>query len=127
MPAVLLKSITMKDWLVILATLLLMIIVFVIYFLPLLRNYRLKKQLQKSGVEAEAILLSFHHTGVNINNCPQVKIQVQVFPEKGRNFIAEIMETLHPEELVSLKTGNRIKVLFSPPNPKWARLMNTAV
>ncbi|HWR32327.1 MAG TPA: hypothetical protein VN451_02275 [Chitinophagaceae bacterium] len=127
MLAILLNINSDKSLITGLITLLLMVVVFVFLVLPLLRNNKLKKQLLKSGEVAEAIILGFHHTGVNINNCQQVKIQVQVFPEKGRNFITEIMETLHPEELILLKSGSRIKILFNPPNRRQVRLMNTTI
>ncbi len=49
-----------------------------------------KKRWKKEAIEADAVILHVEQTGLYINNKPQVKLQVQVKPGKGRNFVTEI-------------------------------------
>jgi hypothetical protein len=65
-----------------------------------------------SAIEAEAIILSIEQTGFYVNEKRQVRLQVQVKPLKGRNFVTEINELEQP----GLKEGATIKVKYNPRN-----------
>lgn len=84
------------------------------YFLSLFRNS--KKRLERSGVEAEAVILKMEKTGLVKNNLAQVKLQMRVQPDKGRNFIAEIEEMMSGNEQLLFRTGSVVKVKFNPNN-----------
>ena len=77
-----------------------------------------QKKNSPKGIEANAIILTMEETGHYTNKQPQVKLQVQVLPEKGRNFVTEIKPVLSLIELDSIKTGTVVTVLYNPSNTK---------
>lgn len=70
--------------------------------------------------ESEAIILSVDKTGFYINNKPQVKLRLQVMPEKGRNYIAEAISVLNEAEV---SAGTKVRVTFSPRNRQEVKLL----
>ena len=68
------------------------------------------------GIDAEAIILDMHQTGLYVNNQPQVAIQLQVEPRMGKNFISEVKEVLSFIDISVMKAGARLKVKFNPDN-----------
>jgi hypothetical protein len=78
-------------------------------------------------VEAEAIILSIHRTGQYKDNKPEVKLQMQVQPEKGRNFITELNETLAGTNEEVLYTGAKLKVIYNPFNTREIELSKLAL
>jgi hypothetical protein len=79
---------------------------------------RTQKKHSSKGIEANAIILTMEETGQYTNKQPQVKLQVQVLPERGRNFVTEIKPVLSLVELDSIKTGTMVTVLYNPSNIK---------
>jgi hypothetical protein len=75
-----------------------------------------------NGVEAEAIVLKMEPTGLYINKKPQVRLQMQVQPDKGRNFVIEI-DTVSPPDV---KTGGMIRVKYNPRNYKELLFLSVA-
>ncbi|HZH63955.1 MAG TPA: DUF3592 domain-containing protein [Flavisolibacter sp.] len=100
------------------------IIVLFLYFIlkltlfPLLQIARINRRLSREGVEAQAVLLNMEQTGVYVNNRPQVKLQVQVHPLTGRNFVSEVREVLSLIDLSQLRIGTTLKVKYNPANTK---------
>ncbi|MDQ6480736.1 hypothetical protein [Dyadobacter sp. LHD-138] len=76
------------------------------------------EEIEKNGVLAEAIVLNVNETGLYINDLPQVKLQVQVQPDKGRNFVAEVQQVIPNAEKEPLHSGSRLMVKFDPGNRK---------
>ena len=68
------------------------------------------------GVEAEAVLLNMEQTGLYVNNHPQIKLQVEVQPLAGRNFVSEVREVLTLIDLSQLRIGSTLKVKYNPLN-----------
>jgi len=66
---------------------------------------------QSKLMEAEAIVLNLESTGHFINQQPEVKIHLQVQPDRGRNFIGELVAVLPHEN--HLTSGSRIRVKYS--------------
>lgn len=85
---------------------------------PLLQTGRMKKRLLREGEEADAVLLNIEQTGLFINNRPQIKLQVQVHPPSGRNFVSEVREVLSLIDLSQLRIGSNLKVKYNPANTK---------
>lgn len=79
-----------------------------------------------SGIESEATVIHIGPTGHFINNSPQLKVQIQVQPEKGRNFITEIKQVVPLVDFNLLHSGSRIIVRYDPTYPKQVVLMRTA-
>jgi hypothetical protein len=76
------------------------------------------EEIKKNGVLAEAIVLDVQETGLYINNLPQIKLQIQVQPEKGRNFITEVQQVIPGAVKEPLHSGSRVQVKFDPGNKK---------
>lgn len=84
-----------------------------------LQNKRASKKKKYGRTEAEAVVLSISQTGLLVNNKPQVKLQVQVLPDNGRNFVTEIISVSAKE---AISAGVKIRVSFNPANHrdvKW--------
>jgi len=77
-----------------------------------------KEKWPDNAVEAEAIVLKMEQTGLYTNKLPQVKLQMQVQPDKGRNFIAEINTVLSGIEPGAIKEGGTVWVKYNPVNYK---------
>jgi len=76
------------------------------------------REIELKGTLAEAIILDLTETGTIIDDLPQVQLQMQVIPEKGRNFVAEVKQVL-PNSLTNpLHSGSKIMVKFDPGNPR---------
>src|SRR5918993_1574106 len=96
----------------------------IIYFVlsrtlfPLLQISKMRRRLMNEGVEAEAVLLNMEQTGLYVNNQPQIKLQVQVQPLTGRNFVSEVREVLTLIDLSQLRIGSTLKVKYNPVNTK---------
>ena len=82
--------------------------------LPMLRSN--KNRIDRQGVEAEAVILKLEITGVMIGDQPEVKLQMRVQPDKGRNFIAEIRKVMERKELAVMRSGSVVKVKYDPNN-----------
>lgn len=76
------------------------------------------KKLVREGIEAQAVLLNVEQTGIYVNNQPQVRLQVQVHPLTGRNFVSETREVLTLIDLSRLRIGSTLKVKYNPANTK---------
>jgi hypothetical protein len=76
------------------------------------------QEIEKNGILAEAIVLNVNETGMIINDLPQVKLQMQVLPEKGRNFVAEVKQVLPNSLKTLLHSGSKIMVKYDPGNPR---------
>jgi hypothetical protein len=79
-----------------------------------------------NGIEAKAIVLAIEQTGLFMNHKPQVKMQMQVIPERGRNFVAEVKEVISFMDLAAIKTGTTVRVKYNPANLKEIMLVKAA-
>jgi hypothetical protein len=77
------------------------------------------------GIESEATVLAIGPTGSYINNLRQLKVQMQVEPEKGRNFVAEVKQVVPQVDFNTLHSGTRIIVKYHPSHPKEVILLRT--
>lgn len=98
--------------------------------LMIIRKYRRTGKIiqrTKFRQEAKAIILSIELTGLVVSQQTQVKLQLQVLPEKGRNFVAELKELFAIHELVALQTGDAVKVKYNPANNREIALVKEAM
>ncbi len=66
--------------------------------------------------EAEAVIIDMQQTGLFIDDAPEIKLQMQVIPNKGRNFIMETNHVVSEKDMDHYKSGNRIKVKYAADN-----------
>jgi hypothetical protein len=57
-------------------------------------------------------------TGLYVNKQPQIKLQLQVHPAAGRNFVSETRAVLTLIDLSQLRIGSMLKVKYNPANTK---------
>jgi hypothetical protein len=91
-------------------------------FLSILPGGSRKNKWPANGIEAEAIILKMEATGLFVNKLPQMRLQMQVKPDKGRNFVVEI-DTISPQ---LVKIGAVVRVKYNPRNYKELLLVNVA-
>jgi len=78
-------------------------------------------------VKAKAIILNIEKTALSTSQQQQVKMQVQVMPEKGRNFVTEIKELLTWSDFDALKSGTIVSVFYNPVTMKDVTLIKAAI
>ena len=78
------------------------------------KKVSLKNKLLHDKINAEAIVLSIQKRGLYKNNSQRVKLQMQIQPDKGRNFIAEINETISIADIEKFSVGSRVSVVYNP-------------
>jgi hypothetical protein len=74
-------------------------------------------------VEAKAIILAVEETGVYMNKQPLMKLQMQVIPEKGRNFITETKQVFSPVDMKDIRSGSTVTVKYNTGNQKEIALV----
>lgn len=89
------------------------------------RRKKSNKKWQAHSEEAEAIVLHTEQVQ-DTNKQSKLKIQLQVRPARGRNFVVEIKEALMKDEMISLRTGNIVRVKYNPSNTRELFLIKTA-
>lgn len=90
--------------------------------LTILKIKRRKRKLPEAVV-TEAVVLSCQQTGSYINGQPQLKLQLQVLPDSGRNFVTEIISVAAKE---TIHAGVRIRVSFNPANHRDVKMISAA-
>jgi hypothetical protein len=66
-------------------------------------------------------------TGLYVNNQPQIKLQVQVHPNTGRNFVSEVREVLTLIDMSQLRVGSTLKVKYNPANTKEVMVLRQPI
>ena len=74
--------------------------------------------------QADALIIDMQHTGIIINSVSQIKLQLQVLPDKGRNFILEGELEVPVEELDNYKCGIRLTVKYAADTQHRMRLIS---
>ena len=96
-------------------------LVVVAVFGLMLRNLFDKKarirRVAKNGVEAKAVLLHINYDSDNTKLRP-VRLQIQVYPETGRNFVTEISQIQDYAEIRKYRVGDYLTVRYNPFNTK---------
>ena len=83
-----------------------------------LLNKKKKVFFHEASIDADAIILSIHLTGICIKNEIQAVIQLQVLPERGKSFVSETKEMLSAIEYTQTQPGTKIRVQYNPRNFK---------
>ncbi|KAA6432823.1 hypothetical protein FEM33_24025 [Dyadobacter flavalbus] len=73
-----------------------------------------KRRILKEGVQAKAKVLHIQPTGEYLNNLPEFHVQVQIQPENGADFVAEVTEAFPYPKYDSLRNGSHVVVKYDP-------------
>ena len=76
-----------------------------------------------SPLEAQAVILTMEETGVFMNQEPLVRMQMQVLPDRGRNFVVEVREVLSSLDRSTMRSGSTVRVKYNPTNLKDTTLI----
>lgn len=82
-----------------------------------------RRKWNRNAREAKAVILSVIPTGKYLKLKLQVRIQMQVIPSTGRNFVVEIKTLLSTNDLVEIQTGKSVNVRYDPLNVKHISLV----
>jgi hypothetical protein len=109
------------------ATVLLIALVIFVILTSLIKKVQIKRhtKILNDGIESEATVLNIGPTGSYINNLPQLKVQMQVEPQKGRNYVTEVKQAVPQVDFNLLHSGTRIVVKYHPAHPKEVILLRT--
>ena len=77
-------------------------------------NEKRKKRILEEGVEANATVLNIKPTGEYLNNLPEFQVKVQIKPEAGEHFEAEMTEVLSYSKYDLLRQGSQVLVKYDP-------------
>ena len=77
-----------------------------------------RQEIVTNGVVADAIVLSIQETDLYVNDLPEMKVQMQIKPLRGRNFVTEIQQVIPKTIFGPLHTGSKILVKYDPGYPK---------
>lgn len=89
-------------------------VVFAITFGPPLVRYLRARKVLATGLPGTARIVEIVDTGSRYNNNPQVRIKLEVQPETGPSFSAELTTILSAVELQRIVPGATIKVRYDP-------------
>jgi len=105
----------------------LLILFFIIrYLLKKGKDNTKKVESINKEVISKAIILSAENTGHIINNSAQLKLQLQIIPEKGRNFVVEVKQAFTAADINIIRTGSKVMVRYNPSNIKEIFLVKAA-
>ena len=94
------------------------IVVFGLAFgLPYLRN-RKRSKLLATGRRADGVITEMWDTGVTINNQPQIGMKIQVTPQTGPPFSAEVIMVISRLQTAYYQTGVNCIVKYDPEDTK---------
>jgi hypothetical protein len=74
------------------------------------------KRLLKYGSKAQAKVLSIEKVADERNGKARVKLLLQVEPEMGRSFVAEIYTSMDDTRFNILQAGGTVSVMYNPDN-----------
>jgi hypothetical protein len=108
---------SVKTMLIIGAVLILVMAVAMGYaFLSHSRNQAAEDGILQRGETANARIVSVTDTGSRYNNNPEVIIRLEVQPEKGSPFPAEVRTVVGVVDLQGYQAGSTLKVKYDPLN-----------
>jgi hypothetical protein len=107
------------------AAIVVLLLAIVVVTVQVLRG-QIRKRPMPERLEAKAIILSVEQTGLFMNHQPQVKVQIQVLPDRGRNFVAEVKQVFSFLDLAQIRTGSTVTVKYNPSNIKEVVLVKAA-
>lgn len=78
------------------------------------RPMMMQNKLLKTGVSAKAVIKELHDTGVTVNNAPQIKLLLEVFPSNGLPYLVETKMLISRLQTASFQPGMELMVKIDP-------------
>ncbi len=93
-------------------------------FIPdIIRHYR-SQRILKEGISATAVVKEAKDTGTRYFGKPKVRLTLEVKPESGESYQAEIITIVSHNTLSKLQPGAVIHVKYDPKQPTYIALLN---
>ncbi len=85
-------------------------------------SYYDNDQLLRKGLPGEAVVLEIEDTGNRYNGQPEVRLLLEITPQKGATFRSEARQTISPVYLPQFQPGAHLEVRYDPKNHKKAAI-----
>lgn len=93
---------------------LIFIVVFGGVYWSIFRPMMMQNKLLKTGISANAVIKELHDTGVTVNNAPQIKLLLEVFPPTGLPYLVETKMLISRLQTSSFQPGMELAVKIDP-------------
>ena len=114
-------SMTLALIIVLVVGLIALIVIGAVMGPDLLRHFR-NQHILKAGIPATAVIKAVEDTGNRYNNNPQVKLTLEVTPENGKPYQAEVVTVISVVAVSTLKPGATVHVKYDPEQPTHVTL-----
>jgi len=78
------------------------------------RPMMMQNKLLEAGISARAVIKELHDTGVTVNNAPQIKLLLEVFPPTGLPYLVETKMLISRLQTSSFQPGMELMVKIDP-------------
>jgi hypothetical protein len=93
---------------------LIFIVVFGGVFWSIFRPMMMQNKLLKNGVSARAVIKELSDTGVTVNNAPQIKLLLEVYPPTGIPYLVQTKMLISRLQTSSFQPGMELAVKIDP-------------
>jgi hypothetical protein len=93
---------------------LIFILVFGGVYWSVFRPMMMQNRLLKTGIPAKAVIKELHDTGVTVNNAPQIKLLLEVFPQTGLPYLVETKILISRLQTSAFQPGTELTVKIDP-------------
>lgn len=94
------------------------VIMFYLFYKTLFAPVILAKRLRKTGIANNAVIKEVKDTGVTVNNCPQVKLVLELRNNSGQSYTTTIRTLISRLQPQLFQPGLVVPVLVDPENEK---------
>ena len=101
-----------KEWFAAVIIVLTIGIIGMVFWRVLFKPMMINRRLAKSGVGANAKIMKVSDTGVTVNNAPQIKLLLEVFPPNGEPYLVETKQIISRLQTAMYQEGSMLPVLI---------------
>jgi hypothetical protein len=99
------------------------VVAFAVGFGPTGKRQSRDKALERVGVLAAATILDLTDTGSRYNKNPEVRLKLEIRPQNGDPYIAEVRTVISVVELPKYQPGATLRVKYDPENPSTVAII----
>ncbi len=87
------------------------------FLVRLFRNSARNRAILATGEPAQAVIVSVVDTGVTVNDCPQARLTLEVFPAGRPSYLAETTLLVGRFQMALVTPGATVQVRLDPADP----------
>ncbi len=103
-----------KQWFPLIIIIVVIGIVGTVFWRVLFRPMMITNRLSKTGINTTAKIMEVSDTGVTVNNAPQIKMLLEVYPPNGQPYLVETKQLISRLQTSMFQPGGVIPVLIDP-------------